>query len=154
VSEQEPTGCVIEYSWKIDPVSINEKCTIELYQKAFLSYIVTPTADTAPYIIRLTNLHSPSVVHSDNGNAAVAAGISAAAAAVFLPTAPRVGTRGGTPPPRGGRGARGGKPPPPPEGGGTPIPAAARAVAIAVAISAAEGGATGADFSQIIFLNL
>ena len=62
---------VIEYSWKIDPVSINEKCTIELYQKAFLPYIATPTADTAPYIIRLTNLHSPSVVHSDNGNALV-----------------------------------------------------------------------------------
>jgi len=62
---------VIEYSWKIDPVSINEKCTIELYQKAFLPYIATPTVDTVPYIIRLTNLHSPSVVHSDNGNALV-----------------------------------------------------------------------------------
>ena len=62
---------VIEYSWKIDPVSINEKCTIELYQKAFLPYIATPTVATAPYIIRLTNLHSPSVVHSDNGNALV-----------------------------------------------------------------------------------
>ena len=62
---------VIEYSWTIDPVSINEKCTIELYQKAFLPYIATPTTDTAPYIIRLTNLHSPFVVHTDNGNAVV-----------------------------------------------------------------------------------
>ena len=62
---------VIEYSWKIDPVSINEKCTIELYQTAFLPYIATPTATTAPYIIRLINIHSLSTVHSDNGNATV-----------------------------------------------------------------------------------
>jgi hypothetical protein len=62
---------VIEYSWNIDQVSINEKCTIELYQKAFLPYIATPTATTAPYIVRLINIHSPSVVHSDNGNALV-----------------------------------------------------------------------------------
>jgi hypothetical protein len=62
---------VIEYSWKIDTVSINEKCTIELYQKAFLPYVATPTVATTPYIIRLINIHSPSVVHSDNGNALV-----------------------------------------------------------------------------------
>ena len=62
---------VIEYSWKIDQVSINEKCTIELYQKAFLPYIATPTVTTPPCIIRLINIHSPSVVHSDNGNALV-----------------------------------------------------------------------------------
>ena len=62
---------VIEYRWKIDQVSINEKCTIELYQKAFLPYIATPTVDTVPYIKRLTNLHSPFVVHTDNGNAVV-----------------------------------------------------------------------------------
>ena len=62
---------VIEYSWNIDQVSINEKCTIELFQKAFLPYIATPTATTAPYIIRLINIQSPSTVHSDNGNAIV-----------------------------------------------------------------------------------
>jgi hypothetical protein len=58
---------VVEYSWTIDPVSINEKCTIELCQKAFLPYIATTSATTAPYIIRLTNLSSPSIIHSDNG---------------------------------------------------------------------------------------
>ena len=62
---------VIEYSWEIDPVSINEKYNIELFQKAFLPYIATPTATTAPYIVRLINIHSPSTVHSDNGNATV-----------------------------------------------------------------------------------
>ena len=62
---------VIEYSWNIDQVSINEKCTIELFQKDFLPYIATPTATTAPYIIRLINIQSPSTVHSDNGNAIV-----------------------------------------------------------------------------------
>jgi hypothetical protein len=62
---------VIEYSWNIDQVSINEKCTIELYQKAFLPYIATPTTTTPPTIIRLINIQSPSTVHSDNGNATV-----------------------------------------------------------------------------------
>ena len=62
---------VIEYSWNIDQVSINEKCTIELFQRAFLPYIATPTTTTAPYIIRLINIHSPSTVHSDNGPALV-----------------------------------------------------------------------------------
>jgi len=62
---------VIEYSWKIDTVSINEKCTIELYQKAFLPYVATPTIATTPTIIRLINIQSPSTVHSDNGNALV-----------------------------------------------------------------------------------
>lgn len=62
---------VIEYSWNIDQVSINEKCTIELFQRAFLPYIATPTTTTAPYIIRLINIHSPSTVHSDNGFALV-----------------------------------------------------------------------------------
>jgi hypothetical protein len=32
---------VIEYSWKIDTVSINKKSTIELYQKAFLPFPTT-----------------------------------------------------------------------------------------------------------------
>jgi len=50
---------VVEYSWTIDPVSINEKCTIELCQKAFLPYIATTSATTVPYIIRLINLSSP-----------------------------------------------------------------------------------------------
>ena len=58
---------VIEYSWSIEPVSINERCTIELCQKAFLPYIATTSSTTAPYIIRLLNLSSPSIVHSDNG---------------------------------------------------------------------------------------
>jgi hypothetical protein len=58
---------VVEYSWNIEPVSINEKGTIELCQKAFLPYIATPTITTTPYIIRLTNLFSPSIIHSDNG---------------------------------------------------------------------------------------
>ena len=62
---------VIEYSWKIDTVSINEKCTIELFQKAFLPYVSTPTVATPPTIIRLINIQSPSTVHSDNGNAVV-----------------------------------------------------------------------------------
>ena len=58
---------VVEYSWNIDQISINEKCTIELCEKAFLPYIATPTATTTPYIIRLINLSSPSIIHSDNG---------------------------------------------------------------------------------------
>ena len=62
---------VVEYSWNIEPVSINEKGTIELCQKAFLPYIATPTITTTPYIIRLTNLFSPSIIHSDNGGNAV-----------------------------------------------------------------------------------
>ena len=62
---------VVEYSWNIEPVSINEKCTIELCQKAFLPYIATPLTTTTPYIIRLTNLFSPSIIHSDNGGSVV-----------------------------------------------------------------------------------
>ena len=58
---------VVEYSWNIDQVSINEKCTIELCEKVFLPYVATPTTTTTPYIIRLTNLFSPSIIHSDNG---------------------------------------------------------------------------------------
>ena len=61
---------VVEYSWNIEPVSINERGTIELCQKAFLPYIATPTVTTTPYIIRLLNLSSPSIVHSDNGGTA------------------------------------------------------------------------------------
>ncbi len=58
---------VVEYSWNIEPVSINERGTIELCQKTFLPYMTTPTITTTPYIIRRLNLSSPSIVHSDNG---------------------------------------------------------------------------------------